>query len=258
MSRSDSTTFLVPHPPSVDKSVTHAAESGQSCAACFPLTVGDGDCVDRDTLLSSQNGGCTICSFFITAITTAVGSTALWKHASTWIDKGILGLTIAKTEPYDSSCVAVLAINGESGPSPFAWIPTLAKSPYSRTFARDLCMIEEWIQECQQNHPHCQQLSTPTLPTRVIDVGGGGRDPCLVHSQGRAGQYLALSHRWGDPTSHVTKLVTMKENISQHYLGIPLANIPATFRDAIIVARHLRIPYVWIDSLCIVQDDRED
>ena len=119
-------------------------------------------------------------------------------------------------------------------------------------------MIEEWIQECQQNHPQCQQLITPVLPTRVIDVGGGGRDPCLVHSQGRAGQYLALSHRWGDPASHVTKLVTTKENISQHCQRIPMSKIPATFRDAIIVARCLRIPYVWIDSLCIVQNDRND
>lgn len=119
-------------------------------------------------------------------------------------------------------------------------------------------MIEEWIQECQQNHPQCQQLNSPALPTRVIDVGGGGRDPCLVHSQGRAGQYLALSHRWGDPASHVTKLVTTKDNILQHSQGIPPASIPATFRDAIIVARYLRIPYIWIDSLCIVQDDRDD
>ncbi|KAK4182259.1 hypothetical protein QBC35DRAFT_468219 [Podospora australis] len=48
------------------------------------------------------------------------------------------------------------------------------------------------------------------------------------------------------------------ENISEHCRGIPLAIIPATFRNAIIVARHLRIPYIWIDSLCIVQDDRDD
>jgi len=113
LSQSDSVTFLAPQPPTGDKSVAHAAKSGLPCAACLPLTVGEGDCVDRDVLLaSSQNGGCSICSFFVTATTTALGSSALWKHASTWVDRGILGLTITKTKPDESSCVAFLAING--------------------------------------------------------------------------------------------------------------------------------------------------
>lgn len=37
-----------------------------------------------------------------------------------------------------------------------------------------------------------------------------------------------------------------------------VANFPKTFRDAIEITRALEIPYLWIDSLCIVQDDQED
>jgi Heterokaryon incompatibility protein (HET) len=40
--------------------------------------------------------------------------------------------------------------------------------------------------------------------------------------------------------------------------GIPVGALPRTFQDAIAVARELSIPYIWIDSLCIVQDSPED
>src|SRR5207248_2982479 len=39
---------------------------------------------------------------------------------------------------------------------------------------------------------------------------------------------------------------------------IPLSDLPPTFRDAIAVTRTLRVRYLWIDSLCIIQDDRDD
>ena len=121
-------------------------------------------------------------------------------------------------------------------------------------------MIEAWINECQENHTQCWQHTDPVLPTRVIDVGDivTGKEPSLVHPQGRFGRYLALSHRWGDPQSQVAKSITTKQNIAQHCQGIPLANLPATFRDTVDIARRLQIPYVWIDSLCIIQDDLKD
>lgn len=37
-----------------------------------------------------------------------------------------------------------------------------------------------------------------------------------------------------------------------------MAALPATFRDAIAVTRSLGYQYLWIDSLCIIQDDRHD
>src|SRR6187402_2210908 len=42
--------------------------------------------------------------------------------------------------------------------------------------------------------------------------------------------------------------------------GIEVYKLPKTFQDAIYVARHLnpRVQYLWIDSLCIVQDDARD
>lgn len=40
--------------------------------------------------------------------------------------------------------------------------------------------------------------------------------------------------------------------------GIHLPDLPRTFLDAIIIARLLKLDYLWIDSLCICQDDAED
>jgi hypothetical protein len=49
-----------------------------------------------------------------------------------------------------------------------------------------------------------------------------------------------------------------KANLGQLQTAIPFDTIPRTFREAIHITRRLEIPYLWIDSLCIVQDDLDD
>lgn len=46
-------------------------------------------------------------------------------------------------------------------------------------------------------------------------------------------------------------LADCRKNLSEDIL-------PRTFRDAIRLARHLRVSYLWIDALCIIQDDPGD
>jgi hypothetical protein len=53
-------------------------------------------------------------------------------------------------------------------------------------------------------------------------------------------------------------LRTTMETIGRFKTQIPWSHLPKTFRDAIYFIRRLGIEYVWIDSLCIIQDDRED
>lgn len=71
-----------------------------------------------------------------------------------------------------------------------------------------------------------------------------------------AWQYVTLSHCWGK--QNITRL--LKENQKDFEKGIPIDTLPQTFRDAIQFARRLdqKIRYIWIDSLCIVQNDKED
>lgn len=64
-------------------------------------------------------------------------------------------------------------------------------------------------------------------------------------------KYIALSHCWGPSQP----LRTLKMNIGLHQDGIDLSSMPQTFKDAVTVTRYLGMRYIWIDSLCIVQDD---
>ena len=78
----------------------------------------------------------------------------------------------------------------------------------------------------------------------------------LVDSGGRHGSWVALSHCWGTPEKR--PLVTTRANIQKHMEGLEMDSLPKTFRDAILLTRSLGIRYVWIDCLCIVQDDPAD
>ncbi|OBS29682.1 hypothetical protein FPOA_03622 [Fusarium poae] len=66
-------------------------------------------------------------------------------------------------------------------------------------------------------------------------------------------RYIALSHPWGNGNDH-DHFCTTKENLdSRLSAGIYVENLPSTFRHAVEVTRALGVPYLWIDSLCIVQ-----
>jgi hypothetical protein len=76
----------------------------------------------------------------------------------------------------------------------------------------------------------------------------------LQDTAGETGRYLALSHSWG--ASH--RLTLTRANLSILKSGFMLSELPNTFQDAVIIARELGLPFVWIDSLCIIQDDPAD
>jgi hypothetical protein len=66
--------------------------------------------------------------------------------------------------------------------------------------------------------------------------------------------YAALSYCWGGGQ----KLKLTKGNHSQLYQNISFESLPRTLQDAVIVASNFDIPYLWIDALCIIQDDEVD
>jgi hypothetical protein len=51
---------------------------------------------------------------------------------------------------------------------------------------------------------------------------------------------------------------TTKSTLDDHLRGIDVRSLPQTFQDAIVFTRKLGMRFLWIDSLCIVQDDIED
>lgn len=95
-----------------------------------------------------------------------------------------------------------------------------------------------------------------SLPSRVIEVSTGitPHTVKLRDTRGKRGIYAALSYCWGTQSQRMTTKSTLQE----HLAGISVLELPATIQDAIKLCQSLEIKYLWIDSLCIVQDDSED
>jgi hypothetical protein len=116
--------------------------------------------------------------------------------------------------------------------------------------------VTAWIQNCDSKHIHCRVPECPSLPARVLDVGGLGScdDIKLVLGHGNPAQYVALSYCLGKGDGMIQ---TTKSSIASWTQAIPWQELPKTFQDAIIITRRLGIRYLWIDALCIVQDDNQ-
>ena len=67
-------------------------------------------------------------------------------------------------------------------------------------------------------------------------------------------KYAALSYCWGGDQESKTVRVRLEERCK----GFPLAELPKTIQDAIVTARRLELPFLWVDAICIVQDDPAD
>lgn len=119
---------------------------------------------------------------------------------------------------------------------------------------------ESWIHHCCQNHVHCsRQKASARLPTRLIKIefdhtSGFHARLCDSRFLPSDSSYLSLSHRWGE--DNPTTLTTAR--LESFYRGISLTSLNRVFRDALEVTAALGYSYVWIDSLCIIQDDSDD
>lgn len=131
----------------------------------------------------------------------------------------------------------------------------LRATDYDSDFSFD--RLKGWLRACNKHHgPSCRTwslLSAP-LPTRVLDVGDTSDHIRLIEPYQQRGKYMTLSHRWGGRDVIKTTTATLGERKAR----IPLRDLPRTFADAVTICRRLGVRYLWIDSLCIIQDSRDD
>ncbi|KAK3996172.1 heterokaryon incompatibility protein-domain-containing protein [Cladorrhinum sp. PSN332] len=123
--------------------------------------------------------------------------------------------------------------------------------------------MRKWYDTCLNSHRYCtrrQDMKSARdfgLPTRLLDVGPSDsinwrlRITSEDHLEAIEAGYVTLSHRWG--LSHFIKLTS--PDLGKFRQGLPISELPNTFQDAILVTRSLGIRYIWIDSICISQDD---
>jgi hypothetical protein len=121
--------------------------------------------------------------------------------------------------------------------------------------------IQSWVDRCERWHYPCRETAAwirkhSKAPTRLLDVRGLKENWVkLVETHGQAKEYAALSYCWGKETPKIT---TTKETYSGMLGGVPCRLLSRTVQDAVTVARKLGIRYLWVDALCIIQDDKED
>ncbi|KAK3489734.1 heterokaryon incompatibility protein-domain-containing protein [Neurospora crassa] len=153
-------------------------------------------------------------------------------------------------------------------PIPSSWRPCF---PAAADEESDLILIQDWIANCQLNHTKCNNVTKNFLPTRLLDVEAfsNGRSPKLeddiklvrsasdqIQKGGSAPQYITLSHCWGPPERR--PITTTRASLSVRMERISFSELPRTFQDAVVLTRKLGQRYLWIDSLCIIQDDEND
>ncbi|ROT37955.1 HET-domain-containing protein, partial [Sodiomyces alkalinus F11] len=115
------------------------------------------------------------------------------------------------------------------------------------------------ILECQKGHSQCgKSASLPRLPVRVLDVSEAQRSSTIrlyvTKKTGEYDNYVTLSYCWGGPQP----IVATKATLKQLQTGIRAASLPQTLQDAVKVTSALGFRYLWVDALCIVQDDNVD
>ncbi len=116
-----------------------------------------------------------------------------------------------------------------------------------------------WLNVCLRSHIKCKRARLREFPTRLIHIP---RSPNhqdrlrLMTETSRAGPYAALSYCWGPAAA--AQMKTTKGTIARWSGELPWQEIPPTIQDAVRVTYQLGFRYLWVDALCIIQDDEED
>ncbi|KAH7382366.1 heterokaryon incompatibility protein-domain-containing protein [Phaeosphaeria sp. MPI-PUGE-AT-0046c] len=134
------------------------------------------------------------------------------------------------------------------------WVDVRRPTP-ARVLHECLPTLSSWIEDCIHHH-NCAPSDGP-LPSRILDFGEIPSDQIRLRSTNReSARYIAFSHCWGT-TGHM-QVRTTRANFSDRLQGFKVDDLPKSYREVISIANALDVRYVWIDSFCIIQDDKDD
>ncbi|KAF2107309.1 heterokaryon incompatibility protein-domain-containing protein [Lophiotrema nucula] len=121
----------------------------------------------------------------------------------------------------------------------------------------DLDLIRAWLRQCDKHHgSHCQGTGNATYgrPSWLINV----QEECLVQGTDTEA-YVTLSYVWGP--AGVDPLQLTKKNTAELQTPGALSTsqspsrIPKTISQAMNITRLIGQKFLWVDRLCIIQDD---
>jgi len=129
----------------------------------------------------------------------------------------------------------------------------IARDPGSST---NLARISSWLKDCQEHH-NCKTM-LGVMPTRLIEITSTpetiGMRLRKTEEVGRV-PFAALSYCWGGEDQ---PMKCLSSNIVSYGTAIPFEKQPQTIKDAAKVCQGMGLQYLWIDALCIIQDDSND
>ncbi|KAH7348953.1 heterokaryon incompatibility protein-domain-containing protein [Rhexocercosporidium sp. MPI-PUGE-AT-0058] len=133
--------------------------------------------------------------------------------------------------------------------------------PSSTKSKESIVRADKWLKECLEKHEGCKSAfpKSTFVPSRLIEIRGPDINNPGIRLQEKSSlpstvSYATLSHCWG--SSMPFKLTL--QNLDECKGNIPLRSLTKVFQDAIGFALHSGILYIWIDSLCIIQDSSKD
>lgn len=126
--------------------------------------------------------------------------------------------------------------------------------PASTSSAESLAWAMDQLQKCER-HRICNSGGSTMLPNRVLCISEQDyRNVRLLTTNGTVtGVYACLSHCWGSDPERIPK--TLKSTLRSYKDQIPWQLLSKKFQQTIEFLSKIGIRYLWIDSLCIVQDD---
>jgi hypothetical protein len=114
--------------------------------------------------------------------------------------------------------------------------------------------MQKWLfPKGRRSHlARASNFASRILPSRLLDVSSTNTIRLVEVKTLRDACYLALSHCWGESKQQYE---TTGATLSDRFAGFQLNSLSRSYRDAVTITQNLGFDYLWIDSLCIVQDD---
>ncbi len=175
------------------------------------------------------------------------------------IPSNIIGRKRKRDQPEEGSCIHPRSCETNE----LGWLAAHEAGSDHTGSQTNMKLAHLWIENCRQNHDTCKisksSGSTAFRPSRLIDVRNPKRPFLWETKPGVEIDYVALSYAWGEGK----KLVSNKDNFENHKHSIPEASLPRealpkTFADAFETTRLLGYQHIWVNALCIKQDDGDD
>ncbi|KAG8167099.1 hypothetical protein KVR01_002788 [Diaporthe batatas] len=244
------------------------------------LTSGNGECIFSSLdIISQQRGDCVLCNVIWRAVNRYSGNKApttgplglLWELDGRCVGGDYrlvnrtrrIRISWRDTDGRTESVCLVLVGSQNDPQDDHAFLGREAVP-----FQQKLDIMRGWLETCTEKH---DQSCSDELGTRaeferlvvatyfgVIDVVDIQLKPLPTAQDGRPEKYVALSYVWGDTAGPHVRYMTTRRNvmkrIQERGLGEDWRFLPKTIQDAVLLVRALGQRYLWVDSLCIVQD----